>query len=199
MIHTVGDSHSRFGWSSIDGVVVHHVGPKLLYTFSKNYKELLDINNFGLQDGDSLVFCFGEIDCRNHIHTHSKKIGYEKIISNLVKRYVNAIKDLTVDFENIKIAIYMIPPPASKRHGIVPQHHLFPERGTEQERLTYVKFMNLQFQKACEENGFLFVDVYDDYSDEDGFIIRSLADEDSYIHIGEPSYLENQLKQLKML
>ena len=63
-IHTIGDSHSYEGWS---GIVHNHLGPLLCYTFGKEKLNRCDIRNFNIKDGDTVVFCLGEIDCRCHI------------------------------------------------------------------------------------------------------------------------------------
>jgi hypothetical protein len=66
-IHTVGDSHSYYGWS---GIIHHHLGAVLCYSFGKEKLNKCDIRNFDIKDGDTVIFCFGEIDCRCHIHKH---------------------------------------------------------------------------------------------------------------------------------
>ena len=42
-IHTIGDSHSDGGWN---GVVKHHIGPCLCYSFGKKKLDRCDIRNF---------------------------------------------------------------------------------------------------------------------------------------------------------
>lgn len=61
-VHTVGDSHSDRGWGS--DIVKHHIGPKLCHTFGKNQLNLVDLRTFGMENDDTIIFCFGEIDCR---------------------------------------------------------------------------------------------------------------------------------------
>ena len=66
IIHTIGDSHSSFGWKTINNVKIHHIGAKLCYSFGKkgfdDYNILQEI-----ECGEVVVFCFGEVDCRCHI------------------------------------------------------------------------------------------------------------------------------------
>ena len=66
-IHTIGDSHSGNGWS---GIIQQHLGPVLCHNFGKEKLNRCDIRNFNIKDGDTIVFCLGEIDCRCHIHKH---------------------------------------------------------------------------------------------------------------------------------
>ena len=78
-IHTFGDSHSTNGWNNVDG---HHLGPRLCYNFGKKKLEVCDIRVFKkINDGDILIFSFGEIDCRCHVHKHiNENNSYQKII-----------------------------------------------------------------------------------------------------------------------
>ena len=40
---------------------------------------------FNVKDNDTIVFCFGEIDCRCHINKHvSKENTYQMIINSIV-------------------------------------------------------------------------------------------------------------------
>lgn len=54
-IHTIGDSHSRFGWEGI-GINIHHIGPKLCYSVGRDGLNLIE---YGVSEGDTVVFCFG--------------------------------------------------------------------------------------------------------------------------------------------
>ena len=87
-IHTFGDSHSVNGWS---GVINHHLGPLLCYSFGKEKLNRIDIRKFNLTDGDTIVFCLGEIDCRCHIYKHIKdhifKINDVFVVSTDIKTY----------------------------------------------------------------------------------------------------------------
>ena len=45
------------------------------------------------KDGDTIVFCLGEIDCRCHIHKHiTETTTYQDIINNIVDNYFEAIE-----------------------------------------------------------------------------------------------------------
>lgn len=72
-IHTFGDSHAsdiHSGWKDCDNIKAHHIGSILCYSFGKNNLKRCNIRRFNINDGDSVIFCFGEIDCRCHIHKH---------------------------------------------------------------------------------------------------------------------------------
>ena len=95
MIHVIGDSHSSnsiSGWKHCENIVSHHIGPVLCYTFGKEILTKCNISNFDLNDGDSIIFCFGEIDCRCNIYKYisANKTKYD-IIDEIVDNYVDAI------------------------------------------------------------------------------------------------------------
>jgi len=83
-IHTFGDSHSYFGWDNIPNVKIHHLGPKLCYSIGRdgiNIKDNSNVCSFGkngitikdnavVKENDVVIFCFGEIDCRCHVHKY---------------------------------------------------------------------------------------------------------------------------------
>ena len=99
-IHTIGDSHSGNGWN---GIIHHHLGPLLCYSFGKEKLNRCDIRNFNIKDGDTIVFCLGEIDCRCHIHKHiTETTTYLDIINNIVDNYFEAIY-LNVSISQIKL------------------------------------------------------------------------------------------------
>ena len=99
-IHTIGDSHSENGWN---GVVKHHLGPLLCYSFGKEKLYRCDIRKFNIKDGDTIVFCLGEIDCRCHINKHiTNTTTYQDIINNIVDDYFDAI-ELNVSISQKKL------------------------------------------------------------------------------------------------
>jgi len=95
-IHTFGDSHAsniHSGWKHCDNIKAHHLGPILCYSFGKEILNRCNIENFNIKDNDSVIFSFGEIDCRCHIHKHITTVKYYKmIIDELVNNYIHAIK-----------------------------------------------------------------------------------------------------------
>ena len=87
-IHTIGDSHSGNGWT---GIIQHHLGPVLCYSFGKEKLNRCDIRNFNIKDGDTIVFCLGEIDCRCHIHKFKEQ--YKELIEK-INEFFTHIREL---------------------------------------------------------------------------------------------------------
>jgi hypothetical protein len=191
-IHTIGDSHAIFGWPS--WVKVHWLGPVLCHSFGTDPIGRCKTTDFNLQNGDTLIFCFGEIDCRCHVHKYvSESKSYKEIIDELVKDYIEAIHTVVassgIQYKNI--FIYNVVPTVKKE--IIRENPEYPHLGTNAERKEYVLYFNSLVSKACSENGFKYFDIYEAYCDKEGFLQRNLSD--GIVHITNGTYLEEYLKK----
>lgn len=191
-IHTFGDSHSICGWDGT-GAVIHHLGPLLCYSFGKEKLNRCDIRNFNVNHGDTIIFCFGEIDCRAHIHNHiNETITYENVIDEIVDDYFEAIK-LNVVVSELKlknICVYNVVPPIEKSDipGVI-----FLFVSSDEERKTYCLYFNKKLKEKCVENNYIFFDIYDKYTDNKGFLNKDLSDKG--IHIENGVYLTSFIKE----
>lgn len=191
-IHTIGDSHSHNGWNEI--IQSHHLGPVLCYSFGKEKLHRCDIRNFDIKDGDTIVFCLGEIDCRCHIHKHiTDTKTHQDIINNIVDDYFEAI-ELNVSISQIKlknVCVYNIVPPVQKCN--VWEDPGYPYLGSDEERKKYVLYFNKKLKEKCFEKEYIFFDVYDKYVDENGFLRKDLSD--GIVHIGNGTYISNFINE----
>ena len=186
-IHTIGDSHSYNGWYN---VINHHLGPVLCYSFGKEKLNRCDIRNYNINDGDAVVFCLGEIDCRCHIHKHINETNsYENIINEIVDNYFEAIK-LNVATSQLKlknVCVYNVVPPIQKYN--THESPEYPYLGTDEERKKYVLYFNKKLKEKCIENNYVFFNIYDNYIDENGFLRKDLSD--GNVHIRDGAYITN--------
>lgn len=193
-IHTIGDSHSYNGWS---GVILHHLGPVLCHSFGKEPLNRCDIRNIGINDGDTIVFCFGEIDCRCHVHKHvTVTKSYQTIIDEIVCNYFEAIKlnVVTSQIQNMKICVYNVVPPVQKHNR--KESPEYPFLGTDEERQKYVVYFNVKLKQKCAEYGYIFFDIYRHYVDEYGFLRKDLSD--GCVHIGDGVHIRNFIHENKL-
>jgi len=181
-IHTFGDSHSYNGWTEI---TPHHLGPILCYTFGNEKLDRCDIRNFNVNDGDTIVFCLGEIDCRCHIHKHiTESKTYQDIIDSIVSNYFDAI-ELNVSISQIKlknVCVYNVVPPIQKYN--TEENQAYPYLGTDEERRQYVLYFNEKLREKCIERGYIFFDIYNNYIDKNGFLSKYLSDGNDHIENG---------------
>jgi hypothetical protein len=185
-IHTIGDSHSYAGWKD---VINHHIGPVLCYSFGRDKLNRCDIRNFlNIKNGDTLIFCFGEIDCRYHIHKYVSQINtYQIIIDNIIKNYIDAIK-LNIEISQLKlknICIYNVVPPIPKNN--LSNSNEYQLIGSDEKRKNYVLYFNKKLKEKCIENNFIFFDIYNYYTDDHGFLNKDLSD--GNVHIGNGKYI----------
>lgn len=185
IIYTMGDSHAWHCWLNIDGVADHTVGPMTLYRFGDSKPILVK----KIPDGVIICFCYGEIDCRCHVHKHPP---WEKTVEDLVKNYLDAIDKNVKDRNFADVWIFNVVPPPRRDHRVC-HDKSFPFLGTDLERLRYVTRMN----NLLGESKYRFVDVYDHYCDEDGFMIHNKSD--GHVHIKETRplkvWIENYFKE----
>jgi hypothetical protein len=184
-IHTVGDSHSYNGWPS--WVIPHHIGPTLCFSFGRDKLSRCDIRNYGLKNGDTIIFCLGEIDCRCHVHKHLiEPSDYKQVIDGIVNNYVDTIK-LNIEVSGLtfkNVCIYNVVPPVERYNTL--ENPEYPYLGSDEERKSYVLYFNSRLEEKCKDNSFLFFNVYNSYCDANGFLSKHLSD--GNVHIRDPCY-----------
>jgi hypothetical protein len=190
-IHTVGDSHARFGWSAIPGVSANHIGAILCHSFGREGRGRVDIRGLGLRDGDSVIFCMGEIDSRCHVNRQSERQGvsFRDIIDALVEAYMIAIADNVagLDVSLRCVGVYNIVPSVEFHTVVQHANPDFPQVGTDEERREYVMYFNYRLRVECAKRGFLFVDVFAPYADARGFLRKEYSDDS--VHIADPCHI----------
>lgn len=186
VIHTFGDSHSYSGWNEIPNLQIHHLGPKLCYSFGRDG---LTIN---VQNGDVVIFCLGEIDCRCHVHKYiTDSLDYTQIIDAIVDKYFISIAEAVQPFSNIKTCVYNVVPPIEKLNA--EENPEYPFLGTDSQRKQYVQYFNKKLKEKAAEYGYIFFDVYDKYTDSNGFLNKQLSD--GNVHILDGKYIREFITQ----
>ena len=202
MVWAVGDSHSRI-FEEIPGVECFHIGPRLMYSVGhkglksdqEETSKLTDLGNLelyemGIKEGDTVIFCLGEIDCRCHVWNHSKETPYQQVIENIIEKYIQFILD-TINYNMIKACVYNVVPP-KKSNGVDGNGH-YPFTGTNEERRSYHLYMNYLLKEYCYKHEILFIDIYDNYTTSEGFLIPEQSD--GCVHIKNPYFVERFLKK----
>ena len=193
MIHTIGDSHAKIPWEKISNTSINWLGPKLMYTFGKIGTNLIDIKDIKLSANDTLIFCFGEIDCRCQVYKFDFLNSYKIVIDRLVEKYIKTILAIKNNIDvQCNIYIYNVIPPIRKTIGS--ENSQYPFLGNDEQRKKYTTYMNFLLKKKCNSKGLLFFDIYDKYCDRDGFLEPTLSD---YIcHINDPNYIVQYLEEI---
>lgn len=185
MIKTIGDSHSDGKWSnweSVPGVETNWLKGKGKLAYSIG-RDGIDITEYNIKEGDTVIFCFGEIDCRCHVHKYVKKgKSYIDVIDEIVLSYVESIKKNVDLIPNTKFCIYNVVPPVKKSK--VSQNPEYPHLGSDSDRKNYHEYFNKKLKEKCVENNFIFFDVYKEYSDDEGFLKKEMSDNN--VHLKDP-------------
>ena len=185
VVYTVGDSHSWHCWLKIPGVITRPQGPMTMYHFGRD-KPIVTLD---IPEDAIIVFCWGEIDCRCHVHKHQP---WQDTIDKLAASYLDAVR-VNVKGRKHTWIFNVVPPPRMKEGLIV--NPAFPFLGTDQDRLNYVRRLN----DRLRESEFTFVDVYDRYSDKDGFL--DMTKGDNHVHIADEvplkEWIEKKLEEIR--
>jgi hypothetical protein len=193
-IHTYGDSHASNygGWGDIKNenikINVNHIEGKLAFSFGRDKMQV--VNN--VNSGDVVIFCFGEIDCRCHINKYEP--NWKESIDTLVQSYVENIHRNVMGIDGLRTCVYNVVPPLERENPLNLWTEVWavengvPATGTDEDRKKYTEYMNSKLKEYCEKYSYLFFDVYEKYSDENGFLKRELSD--TNCHIKNPIYIE---------
>lgn len=191
-VFTIGDSHSRFGWN-MERVCNHYMGSVLCHTIARDGSRRCDLRRIkGLEDGDVVIFCFGEIDVRCHVHKHIlPECSFQQVIQHLVERYLKSISEIVSSSQKkcLRVGVYNIVPPSRK--SITHENIHYPYNGTDEDRKAYTLYFNERLREECKAYDFTFVDIYDHYTDKEGFLNPVLSD--GSIHISDGRFLDEFL------
>jgi len=183
--HTVGDSHSLIPWSSVVvpgiEIVTHHLGSKTMYGFGRDRLFCCDFKRLGIAEGEDVCFCFGEIDCRVHVHLHPGATA------RTVARYFEAIEMNIVRYWPRDVFLMAVVPPRRVPRAI---HY-----GSDYDRLAYTHVVNDMLEEGCRDRGFRFIDVGPWCRDDKGFMRDEVADKRT--HLADPKPLEMYLANLR--
>lgn len=196
LFHTVGDSHSKFGWPPC--VIQHWQGPLLCYNVDR-----VDLRKVEppIHEGDAVCLCFGEIDCRCHVWKHcveragDKGKPYQEFIDGIIEKYFAHLRaQVKLLPQGVKIFVYNVPPPV--RRCEAEENPQFPYLGEDEERQNYVLYFNKRLFAECRRAGFRYFDVYDSYADKDGFLKTEYSD--GQVHISDGVWIDEVIKGLAL-
>jgi hypothetical protein len=194
ILHTYGDSHASHygGWNkiNIDGlhIKINHIAGKLMYSFGR---DMMDVVN-NINNGDMVCFCFGEIDCRCHIHKY--EANWKKVIDDIVEKYFINIKNNVERYKNLKVFVYNVVPPLERelpKNLWIEKGNGLPSLGSDEDRKKYTLYMNEKIKEYCITYNYIFFDIYNKYVNKRGYLEATLSDNNC--HIYNPIYMREFL------
>lgn len=191
-VHVIGDSHS-LAFSLIPGCVVHWLGPITMHRVGRDDLAFLNLVNLSVQNGQAVVFAFGEIDVRCHIGRQRDLYfrPLENVLDELVSNYIYTILLNRMFYTDLICIVYSVTPPTE--NGFDPSS---PYYGTLEDRINITKQLNARLEYACRCFGLLFLDVYNDYSTPEGSLIPVLSDSGVHINMTCNQAITAKLVQL---
>jgi len=196
-IFGVGDSHSGNFNGLHPNVQDLQLGPITLYQISDKYRDNIRKDILGLFDlnikekintKDILIlYCAGEIDIR---------CNWEKQINQLGKNEDQLIKDVIDNAFDTLLPLhrpfgFQSIVPAVKHEYIIEEDEDYPVRGSDKDRVRWVKKANNYLKQKCIENDCVFFDIWESYADKDGHLILDLSD--GGVHVLDKSLVLKQL------
>lgn len=192
-VHVFGNSHAG-AFLEIPGCVVHFLGARTMHRMGRDGIQFLDLKQHGILDGANVVFAFGEIDVRCHIGKQRDLTNrsVDEIIDTLVVNFIRTIQQNCLFYHTLSPIVYSVTPPSLG----IDFPDLFPIYGSLEDRVVITRKLNQRLFEVCSENDIPFLDVYDDYSNEDGTLNLNLSHDT--VHIDSDSYapIEAKLNQI---
>lgn len=214
-IHVFGDSHAFFCFSNrmtrgdFDENSIYcatEYDPALCVELSIRATPSVTMHRIGrdglailniqgsVQNGDVVVFCYGEIDVRCHIgkQRDEKKRSLDEVIDTLVRNYFQTIAQNVSIYTDLKVVIVSPVPPCDP----APQYISLPMHGPLQDRVLVNNALCDELSRSCRERGYGFLDVRSHFSNPDGSLKFELSD--GIVHVGLPynRIIKEQLLEL---
>lgn len=136
----------------ITGAKIFH----FIQNSANQYQASLNILFKGLAQGSTIVFGFGEIDCRTNegIFKYCTKYNkdYRHVIDGMIDKYINMLKS-EAQLNDYNVIVYGVPAP----------HPLIVIKLAEDQQDKFkqlIAYINQQLAEHCEKNNIPFLDVY---------------------------------------
>lgn len=189
MIYIYGDSHAHFSFKNLklDYKDLHQSSVTMFRVGRDNTIIKFD-KNTTINENDTIVLSYGEIDCRCHIQRQiNSGRNEDDVINELVDKYFLTIRNNIVNKCRI-IVVGVIAPTKQNDYEILhgPILHEFPFVGTDADRVRYTAKINKKIEEHSKINNYTYFNPYDYYTREDGTLKYELSDR--IVHLGDNSY-----------
>jgi len=140
----------------IPAIRSYRIGAATAYNL-KTKKETIDkIIESVLHDGDLVMFCFGEVDCRAHI---KKQMSLQsRLLEDIVEECVDRYFSVIMDYVSCGVGMAVWGPVAS--HGIENPYTTGPSFGTPKERNQITEKFNVYLKCLCQKEDIPFATAF---------------------------------------
>jgi len=177
-----GDSHAVAMFGNYPGIHDIHYGASTMHAIGRDGLDLLRPELFGVQDGDEVVFLFGEIDARIHIARQRDDHGRapEDVIAILVQAYLAAIDAKAASYRNLGVTVAAVLPPSNDSR-LLSSPEMRPV-GSIEDRVGFTQRLNQMLRTAVERRAYRFLDLYGLYGAPDGTLPPAITIDG--LHVG---------------
>ena len=188
-IFVFGDSHIM-EFQNIPGCILINFPSVTMHRLGRDKLALMDLGNYPVKEGDVIIFSFGQIDVAWNIikQRDTRQRCIDEILRTLVDGYMSAINLITKEHPNIIRIVYSITPATNNTN--------IPFSGTLEERIMLTKLMNGLLESECIKNTIEFLDVHDDYADQNGVLITELSDNTFHIDAIHNGVIQKKLFEI---
>ena len=192
-IFTFGDSHSVHPFNKLRYVRPNSIGPTLAFSIGRDRLTRLDLRKFPVAEGDTVIFSFGEIDCRCHVHKYvNEENSYQSIIKKTVDSYFEGLREIVSQVKNLTVYVYNVVPPLEVDSSVW-NNPEYPFLGTNEDRKNYACYFNECIAGNCQSHDYRFFDIYNKYINERGFL--RIEDSHKNVHIMNPVHHDEFFKK----
>lgn len=200
MIFATGDSHAHHSFLDIEGVTVfppYGFQSVTMHKVGRDKLEFLDLKQAGIPSDSTVIFLFGEVDCRCHVKRQIEEKGrtMEEVIDTLVDNYVDCIRKNQILLPQLTIILASVVPPVRRLEYEAlngPLNNGFPFVGTDAERSAFTRYMNNRLAQHAKANDWTFLDIHSEYADVDGMFRYELSDK--CVHVGNRAGVRKALQ-----
>jgi lysophospholipase L1-like esterase len=161
-VHAIGDSHSIFFHNSMK--IYEHWGHIVsMYNLVKQGIDIFKLGNilgnghekYNINMNDYVIFYYGYNDIQKHFFINYRN-NIENNIELLINSYIEYILHLKNNYKIVPIIPCIYPLPIKKGSLDI--------MGSDEERINYTQITNKLLETKCKENTILFLNIYDDIS-----------------------------------
>ncbi len=196
-IISYGDSHARATFSDIVQIEKLEIHGRTMNRICKEGigKELLGKLDPKIKR-NIVIFCFGEIDIRCHVHKqiHEQNRTLEEVLISLANTYVDHISFHSIKYNYDPYVMSVLPPCDRKKIIDNPE---FPCLGTNEERALYTFEINNLLSSKCINKKINYLDVHFEYKDENSLL--NYKHSDGNVHIKNTEFVKKILREKNLI
>lgn len=106
-------------------------------------------------------------------------------------KYFESIQKALDSYKDLRVCVYNVVPPIQKHNTL--ENKEYPFLGTDEERKSYVLYFNKKLKTLCSKYNYIYFDVYDKYTDENGFLNKTLSDQ--VVHIANGCFIKEFIEK----